>query len=812
MRTLNGKVTLIALMAMVLVTGITAYSSRLGNKSLLQEVDRSAINNDQMMFDTVIDKHIQWLQYNLSQVFRLEDVVSAFRERDTEALEINATPAFELMRTQGNFSKLTFYVEPGVALFRAHQPEAPPDIVQTRRKMIIEALRTKEPVFGLEADQGSVNLFVIQPLYRDGEFLGVVEAGEDMAPILGEIEQVLEAQAVILLKPGIGSSRIMTADGSDLSALPADQQKILKRKSEALKRDDHVQTEERITNEAGSKTLATTLIPFKGFQGSDLGVMAITSDITRFTASVARSFSRSLTLAVAGFILASLLIFLTLRHNFRPLQTMAAILKDLAEGDGDLTRRIEVQSHEEIRELSTWMNSFIENIQKMVTQIKTIMNTVTSSAGEMIKNNERVSAGAGEQNNAIQEISKIMDIMDRNFREVVENTGNLAVNTEEASSSIMEMSASIEEVADNAQTSSQAVEETSSAIAQMVSSVNEIAGNIDAVSSGSHQTLASTEEIVRAIQEVDRNARVSLDITKEAVAKAQGGMASVSKTGDAMIKIKETFEASAQVIQGLGQKSAEIGKILKVIDEVSDQTNLLALNAAIIAAQAGEHGKGFAVVANEIKALAERSASSSREIADVIRSVQKEVNEAMQSMEVSSSRITEGMNLSVESGEVLQEIMESVQRSSQTMEEISNATLEQNKGSQVVRKTMDDITNSLSQIVNATQEQKQGSDQIVDNTERLRAMVLLASRAMQEQAKGGSQITKAIEAINLKSQDISKAAVGQSEQSHLVLSNIKKIEKIAGRNTSQVQEMSTSIANMTQMVEHLQAELDRFKV
>ncbi len=496
----------------------------------------------------------------------------------------------------------------------------------------------------------------------------------------------------------------------------------------------------------------------------------------------------------------------------RPLANMVEILKDLAEGEGDLTRRIDAQSDGEIKELTVWMNTFIQNIQEMVRQIKETMTSVSSSSQQIFQSTDRVKSDTEEQSRVIGEIASSIDEMERMNREIAQNARNLASHTDEASSSIMEMSASIEEVANNANDSSSAVEETASSITEMGSAINEISENVDSLSSNAEQTASFTEEINRSVQEIEKNAKDSLAASKESVAKAQGGMDAVAQTEEGMSEIKETFEESAMVIKQLGERSVEIGKILSVIDEVTEQTNLLALNAAIIAAQAGEHGKGFAVVADEIKSLAERVAASSSDISKVILSVQNEAAEAVQSMEVSASSITRGMELSRQAKEALQQIMESVNRSRKMIEQIEQASSEQAKGSQMVKKAVENITDSLRQIVKATLEQKEGSGQIIENTERLRTMINYTTHAMREMAQGTGLTTKAIEEINSKTQDISLSTENQAKKSEQILTNSRRIEQIAVKNTSQAQEMTRAIIEMGKEVKLLQQGIDKFKV
>src|SRR5207302_3520169 len=117
---------------------------------------------------------------------------------------------------------------------------------------------------------------------------------------------------------------------------------------------------------------------------------------------------------------------------------------------------------------------------------------------------------------------------------------------------------------------------------------------------------------------------------------------------DGLGRINQTIGVSSGIIAVLGQRADDIGKIIEVIDDLAEQTNLLALNAAIEAARAGEHGLGFAVVADEVRKLAEKSAQSTKEIADLIQSIQREARKAVDNMEKSTSIVDEGLTLGAE--------------------------------------------------------------------------------------------------------------------------------------------------------------------
>jgi methyl-accepting chemotaxis protein len=317
---------------------------------------------------------------------------------------------------------------------------------------------------------------------------------------------------------------------------------------------------------------------------------------------------------LVGLILALLLAggisFVIARSVVKPIKMVNAALEDIAEGDGDLTKRLPVEGKDEVGQLCKIFNRFVDKLHDSIARVASTTASLAAASEQLSVNTAQLAKGGKEQ----------------------------AQQATQAAAAVEQMSATVTEMAKNAQ-----------GVAGTAQNASQAAGQ---------------------------------------------GHEVVSSSIAGMSRLAETVRASASRIQSLGQRSDQIGEIVKVIEDIADQTNLLALNAAIEAARAGEQGRGFAVVADEVRKLAERTTKATKEIADTIRTIQSDTTLAVESMETGTHEAQEGMAMVNKAGERLSEIVSAVQS----------------------------VTGMVQQIAAAIEEQSTATDQIAGNIEAVAAV------------------------------------------------------------------------------------------
>lgn len=208
---------------------------------------------------------------------------------------------------------------------------------------------------------------------------------------------------------------------------------------------------------------------------------------------------------------------------------------------------------------------------------------------------------------------------------------------------------------------------------------------------------AAVNEMAVSIDQVSANAAESAAVAERAVAIANKGAEVVQATIHGMDTIREQIQETSKRIKRLGESSQEIGDIVSLINDIADQTNILALNAAIQASMAGEAGRGFAVVADEVQRLAERSAAATKQIETLVKTIQTDTNEAVISMEQTTSEVVKGARLAQDAGVALEEIENVSRNLADLIQNISNAARQQAASAGHISNTMNVIQEITSQ-------------------------------------------------------------------------------------------------------------------
>jgi len=445
--------------------------------------------------------------------------------------------------------------------------------------------------------------------------------------------------------------------------------------------------------------------------------------------SAAESASTALTwVIILGTLLgigAGLTISFKISHEITsPLAHLISISRDIGES-GDLDQKVDIVRSDEIGELAQTFNNMVDYLKEMAAVSEAIAGGDLSVEVKARSKRDTLAIAFSE--------------MTHGLRALVKNVRDGA--SQVASGSNQVASASEESARINVQAAS-AIDEVTSTMHEMSINVQNMVKNTQTQASSVSETSASIDQMVASIQRVADTAKVLLDISQRSREEVSSGIVTMEKATDGLNRINQAIDSSAQIISDLGRKTEDIGKIIEVIDDLAEQTNLLALNAAIEAARAGEHGLGFAVVADEVRKLAEKSAQSTREISELIQSIQREARKAVENMDKSTNIVDEGLGLGADLGTALKKISNVVTEVYKFAQEIGAATNEQSHGSTQIAKATTRLNEITHEINSSVEEQASGAQAVVRAMEKMRELTQRSTSGSTELAASSEQMSK----------------------------------------------------------------------
>lgn len=526
-------------------------------------------------------------------------------------------------------------------------------------------------------------------------------------------------------------------------------------------------------------------------------------------AVISRTLAKVSVLAGGTILLTWLILTLTYRHVARPLEGFAHRARQAAAGD--LSVDFLTKRNDEIGVVAAAFQEMTQNLRTMLHNAQLMTGDLGDATDLIRSSGTRTSQAVDVQSQVVLNTTDSIQKIDDAMTTITTGAEELRRLSEDTAQAVETIAFSIQNIANDSAIYHNATDETAAWIEQLVRSVESVAQNIEVLGAVSQETSAALTEIESSIQTVRNKVDESTSMVEQVSADAtENGLTAIGAAVEGMEEIRTSIDSLTQVLNGLGQRSQEIGRFTAVIDEIADQTQLLSLNAAILAAQAGEYGGPFTVVAEEVKNLARHTTESTREISGLARDVQNETRSSINLVNAGTKTVENGMALVQQASRVFESINSRSQTNAELSREMRNMVHDQAERIQQGAQSTKRMAEHIEKIVIATREQNSGTRKIMEAMQGTQEIFARISKATEQQSQSSQVILERSRQVTYQAAQITGNIKIQKEKSAVVLHDMESIRETNQQITASAGVLNESLARLKEDTDILEQNMGKY--